>query len=79
VSERDLTADTEFIICACDGIWDCLKSEEAVELIRGKLGTEQNLTEINENMLDAILADSVEGSGGIGCDNMTSIIIQIKK
>jgi protein phosphatase PTC2/3 len=24
ITERELTKDTEFIICACDGIWDCL-------------------------------------------------------
>lgn len=27
VSLREIKKDTEFIICACDGIWDCLNNE----------------------------------------------------
>ena len=30
-------------------------------------------------MLDAICASDVASSGGIGCDNMTCIVIEFKK
>jgi len=32
-----------------------------------------------EEMLDSILAEDVASSGGIGCDNMSCIIIEFKK
>lgn len=31
VSITKMTADIEFIIVACDGLWDVLSSEEAIE------------------------------------------------
>ena len=47
---RDITPQTEFLIIACDGIWDCLKSEEAVELVHNKIeakaGAELKLTDL---------------------------------
>lgn len=27
-------ADHDFIICACDGIWDCYSNEQAIKFIR---------------------------------------------
>ena len=32
-----LTADHEFIVLACDGIWDVLTNEEVVEFIRARI------------------------------------------
>ena len=32
VKIEKLTANTDFIILACDGIWDCLTSQECVEV-----------------------------------------------
>lgn len=33
----DRSADDEFIVDACDGIWDCLSNDEACSLISEKL------------------------------------------
>ena len=33
----DRAPDDRFIICACDGIWDCLTNQEAAEKMAGKL------------------------------------------
>ena len=33
----DLTTDTDFIVLACDGVWDCLTSSQAVSFIEDKL------------------------------------------
>lgn len=33
ISKTLITKDTEFIICACDGIWDCMKSQEACDFV----------------------------------------------
>ena len=29
-------AEHDFIICACDGIWDCFSNEQAIKFIRQK-------------------------------------------
>ena len=36
VTVRDLTPDTELIICACDGIWDCLTSQQACDFVQNQ-------------------------------------------
>lgn len=37
VTKTAITPNTEFVICACDGIWDCMSSQAAVDFVkRGK-------------------------------------------
>ena len=33
ISKTPITKDTDFIICACDGIWDCMNSQQAVDFV----------------------------------------------
>ena len=79
VSIRDLTDDTEFIICACDGIWDCLNPQESVDKVKELNSKSKDLKRNVEELLDNIIADDVGTSGGIGCDNMTCFIIQFNR
>jgi protein phosphatase 2C family protein 2/3 len=37
VNVRELTADHEFIVLACDGIWDVLSNEEVLEFVRSRI------------------------------------------
>lgn len=78
VSEHDLTENCQFIVQACDGIWDCLTSPEAVEKF-GKMLEKKNMSEreIVESVLDEICAPDT--MNGVGCDNMTCILINFKK
>jgi serine/threonine protein phosphatase PrpC len=32
IKKVNLTADDKFVVIACDGIWDCLTSQESVDL-----------------------------------------------
>lgn len=76
-----LTPDIEFMIIACDGIWDCKTSQGAVDYIREKMLKASpmhktvRLAGILENLLDSIVAADVEASEGIGCDNMTCLLV----
>ena len=67
----------EFIILGCDGIWDCLTNEKAVEFVRERI-TEKTPTEIGIEMLDTIISDDPKLSQGIGGDNMTIMIIDLQ-
>lgn len=72
----DLSEDAEFIALACDGIWDCMSSQELVDFVHEQLKLQSKLSVICERVLDNCLAPS---AGGEGCDNMTLILIQLKK
>ncbi|ODV79866.1 PP2C-domain-containing protein [Suhomyces tanzawaensis NRRL Y-17324] len=66
----------EFVVLACDGIWDCLTSQKCVECIRKKLSEGLELTEICEAVMDLCCAPTSDGSG-IGCDNMSIVIVAL--
>lgn len=68
----------EFLVVACDGVWDCYKSNDLIQLIRHQLSLGKKLTEINEIILDNCIgmANTITG---IGFDNMTIIIIALHK
>eukprot|EP01053_Blabericola_migrator_P001371 Blabericola_migrator_1__1370@NODE_1356_length_4729_cov_1432_602746_g897_i1_p1_GENE_NODE_1356_length_4729_cov_1432_602746_g897_i1NODE_1356_length_4729_cov_1432_602746_g897_i1_p1_ORF_typecomplete_len561_score127_12PP2C/PF00481_21/5_1e09PP2C/PF00481_21/2_2e51PP2C_2/PF13672_6/0_1PP2C_2/PF13672_6/9_5e11SpoIIE/PF07228_12/2_2e07HAUS4/PF14735_6/0_2_NODE_1356_length_4729_cov_1432_602746_g897_i112652947 len=74
-----ITKDDEFVILACDGIWDCVTNQEAVDFVRERLGenpSETKLSKICEELCDHCLAENpVDSEGGIGCDNMTCIVV----
>lgn len=44
-----------------------------------KKKSKESLAFLVEEMLDGLLALDVENSGGIGCDNMSCIVIEFKK
>ncbi|AQL05078.1 putative protein phosphatase 2C 21 [Zea mays] len=73
----ELCDDDEFIVLACDGIWDCMSSQQLVDFIREHINTEESLSAVCEGVLDRCLAPST--MGGEGCDNMTMILVQFKK
>lgn len=76
VTEHKITEDDEFLVVACDGIWDCKSSQAVVEFVRRGIVAGQELQQICENMMDNCLASSSDG-GGIGCDNMTMMVVAL--
>ncbi|KAI0098702.1 putative serine/threonine phosphatase 2C ptc2 [Nemania sp. FL0031] len=74
VMMHELGDDDEFLVIACDGIWDCQSSQAVVEFVRRGIAAKQELDKICENMMDNCLASNSE-TGGVGCDNMTMVII----
>ncbi|CAL5350346.1 hypothetical protein CsSME_00037558 [Camellia sinensis var. sinensis] len=77
INTVELCDDDDFMVLACDGIWDCMSSQELVDFIHEKLITESKLSVVCERVLDRCLAPST--ATGEGCDNMTMIIVQFKK
>ncbi|KAF2083840.1 PP2C-domain-containing protein [Saccharata proteae CBS 121410] len=78
VTIHDITDDDEFLVIACDGIWDCQSSQAVVEFVRRGIAARQELQDICENMMDNCLASNSD-TGGVGCDNMTIVIIGLLK
>lgn len=70
--------ESAFLIVACDGIWDCMNNQEAVDFVAEHITKKQKLSQVVEELFDKIIASDVASSGGIGCDNMTCVIVQFK-
>uniref|UniRef100_U5EYB3 protein-serine/threonine phosphatase n=1 Tax=Corethrella appendiculata TaxID=1370023 RepID=U5EYB3_9DIPT len=78
VKKLELTDDDEFMVLACDGIWNYMTSEDVVEFIQKRI--QSGITKMSlicEEMFDHCLAPHTMGDG-TGCDNMTAIIVQFK-
>lgn len=73
-----ITPEDEFMVLACDGIWNFMSSEEVVDFVRLRLKDEnKKMSEICEELFDACLAPNTLGDG-TGCDNMTAVIVRFK-
>ena len=73
LNERD-----QFMILACDGVWDMLTSQECVNFVAARLAN-KDLQTIAEETLDRCLAPDIASSGGLGCDNTTIVLVQFKR
>uniref|UniRef100_A0A8D3DED0 Protein phosphatase 1G n=1 Tax=Scophthalmus maximus TaxID=52904 RepID=A0A8D3DED0_SCOMX len=77
-----LNGDHDFMVIACDGIWNVLSSQEVVDFISERIKPDQSgkvrpLSSIVEELVDHCLAPDTSGDG-TGCDNMTCIIITLR-
>lgn len=70
--------EDEFMVLACDGIWNFMTSDDVVEFVQERIkDPKKKLSEICEEMFDYCLAPHTKGDG-TGCDNMTAILVQFK-
>lgn len=73
---HDVTGEEEFLVLACDGIWDCLSNQQVVDFVRRGLANGEEPKTLCEAIMDKCLAPPSE-AGGIGCDNMTIEIVAL--
>lgn len=66
----------EFVVLACDGIWDCMTSQEVVEFVRRGVAEKLPLEDICELLMEECLAPESDMTG-IGCDNMTVCLVAL--
>ncbi|KAI8908147.1 phosphatase 2C-like domain-containing protein [Powellomyces hirtus] len=78
ITERQLLDTDEFVVVACDGIWDCMSNQEVVDFVRQKIARGVDIPQICEALMDHCLAPDSE-LGGVGCDNMTVVIVALLK
>jgi len=75
IVKRELTTDDKFILMGCDGVWEILTGTELCKIAEERLKENPNgqLSVIVEELLDKGLAPDT--SQGVGCDNMSSILV----
>lgn len=74
IIHHKISINDEFIIIACDGIWDVFTNQDLIKYIRNKLVLGAKLDEIVANLLDHTLTLANQTTG-VGFDNMSIIII----
>ena len=77
----NLSGDIDFIVIACDGIWDCKTNQEVCDFFTEKFNKDPDgkISQFIEDLYDEILAPDVYTDTGVGCDNMSCIVIKFKK
>jgi len=74
VEVKDLTPEHEFILLACDGIWDVLTNQEVLDFVRVRISKQMEPSIICEELMTRCLAPDCQ-MGGLGCDNMTVTLV----
>lgn len=76
VLEFEMNADDSFIIVACDGVWDCMTSQEVVTFVLQQLKSGSDPTKAAVALLNHCVAKELPDDG-IGTDNMTAVILSL--
>jgi serine/threonine protein phosphatase PrpC len=80
IIEQTITPEDEFIVCACDGVWDVMTNQEVVDFVRSRLTTRRGqISDIVEELLDKCMSPDPKETQGLGCDNMTCVVVELKK
>jgi len=79
---KPMHKDVEFLVVACDGIWDCKSSDQVIQYFKKDLPVNgQNLKDVhisNHKLLEEICPANFEEmrqNDGLGSDNMSIIVI----
>ncbi|KAF4716354.1 hypothetical protein FOZ63_029843 [Perkinsus olseni] len=91
VSTIPITDEDQFLILGCDGIWEILDTEGVVDYVqplvrRARLlrkeghasDDDAKLSTVTSQLLDAVLSPNVSDSYGLGCDNMSCVIVDLR-
>ncbi|RGB27414.1 phosphatase 2C-like domain-containing protein [Rhizophagus diaphanus] len=68
VTSHKVDTDTDFLVLACDGIWDCMSSKDVINFINKDIKINKDLSKACENLMNRCLKLN-------STDNMTVIII----
>lgn len=58
----DMTADDEYLVLGCDGIWECLPAKQICEFLNTKIKNGRGLKTAVEDLLDYIVATDTQSN-----------------
>uniref|UniRef100_A0A0G4HYW8 protein-serine/threonine phosphatase n=1 Tax=Chromera velia CCMP2878 TaxID=1169474 RepID=A0A0G4HYW8_9ALVE len=73
-----LADDDEFIVLACDGVWEVKSNEFICDFIRRRIDTAPSYSSILDELFELTISRDPVASLGAGCDNMTAVIVDLK-
>eukprot|EP00930_Biecheleria_cincta_P066712 TRINITY_DN5296_c0_g1_i2.p3 TRINITY_DN5296_c0_g1~~TRINITY_DN5296_c0_g1_i2.p3 ORF type:complete len:381 (-),score=115.96 TRINITY_DN5296_c0_g1_i2:86-1228(-) len=76
---KELTPEDEFIVLACDGVWDVMTNQDVCDFVRPRLLEKMDMKQIGVELLDHCITDDPQKTGGLGTDNMTAVIVKLKE
>ncbi len=56
ITKMKITKDIDFILMACDGVWDCVDIQKLCEHISIKLKSKSKISDIIADMFDQIIS-----------------------
>eukprot|EP00916_Digyalum_oweni_P024916 GHVL01041135.1.p1 GENE.GHVL01041135.1~~GHVL01041135.1.p1 ORF type:complete len:368 (+),score=105.50 GHVL01041135.1:48-1106(+) len=88
-----ITEKDEFILIACDGIWEMGTTQSLITWLHDKINDEEknkkneknekneknDMIEVVESLMDHCLAPSLLEYCGLGCDNMSCVLIDLRE
>lgn len=69
----------DFMVLACDGIWNCLSNKELCSFVRKHIKRGTRLSTIGQELIRKCVSPVRPIDGRIGGDNMTCIIVKFKQ
>lgn len=78
VFQLERTPEDEFLILGCDGVWDVLSNDDAVQFVQSRIAADKSLEDICEEIADECLSPDPKATQGIGADNITCIIVDLR-
>lgn len=79
VTINQLTPEDEFVVLACDGIWDVMTNQDVCDFVRPRLLEGKDVSEIGVELLDQCITKDPATTQGLGTDNMTALIVKLKE
>lgn len=89
IISRDRSKDDQFIMLACDGIWDCLSSKDCLNILTHKINEAGNLQKkkytsklpnpLKQLFREILAPNTGHANNPIGLDNMSAILIYFPK
>jgi serine/threonine protein phosphatase PrpC len=80
---EELTPKDEFLLIGCDGIWERWESNKVISFVSQQLARERRgagkMSNVLAALFDKLLAPDLFSTDGLGLDNMTCILVDLRQ